>query len=408
MSETRASLAALEAASALVHSVFPGTPAYRWPLLEARLGTELWIKHENHTPVGAFKLRGGLVFLNDLARAPNRPRGVITATRGNHGQSIATASRRFGMAATIVVPDGNSPEKNAAMQAQGADLRVFGHDFQAAADHAKELAAAEGLMMLPSFHPLLVQGTGTYALEFFRAAGPLDVVYVPIGLGSGICGMISARDALGMVSAGYGEDDVVIRRHDQVVSAAERCCVRQVVYTSLIGGGDHLGFALAHRWTERRLRASNLSWTILRNGLYAELIAALAKPDNGVIRAPFGDGAVAAVAREDLADAAVAVLSSPASHVGRVYELPGRTAWSMSQFARQIGAEYRPASLKEARRGLSSPPLLPFQPAMLMSIYSAVAGGFLADTAGDLEQLLTGVPRDGLAVACRAAGSARP
>jgi len=215
-------------------------------------------------------------------------------------------------------------------------------------------------------------------------------------------------DTLCMVSAGYGEDDVVIRRHDQVVSAAERCCVRQVVYTSLIGGGDHLGFALAHRWTERRLRASNLSWTILRNGLYAELIAALAKPDNGVIRAPFGDGAVAAVAREDLADAAVAVLSSPASHVGRVYELPGRTAWSMSQFARQIGAEYRPASLKEARRGLSSPPLLPFQPAMLMSIYSAVAGGFLADTAGDLEQLLTGVPRDGLAVACRAAGSARP
>jgi len=200
MSETRASLAALEAASALVHSVFPGTPAYRWPLLEARLGTELWIKHENHTPVGAFKLRGGLVFLNDLARAPNRPRGVITATRGNHGQSIATASRRFGMAATIVVPDGNSPEKNAAMQAQGADLRVFGHDFQAAADHAKELAAAEGLMMLPSFHPLLVQGTGTYALEFFRAAGPLDVVYVPIGLGSGICGMISARDALGLTT----------------------------------------------------------------------------------------------------------------------------------------------------------------------------------------------------------------
>lgn len=200
MSETRASLAALETASALVHSVFPGTPAYRWPLLEARLGTELWIKHENHTPVGAFKLRGGLVFLNDLARAPNPPRGVITATRGNHGQSIATAGRRFGIAATIVVPEGNSAEKNAAMQAQGADLRVFGHDFQAAADHAKELAVAEGLMMLPSFHPLLVQGTGTYALEFFRAAGPLDVVYVPIGLGSGICGMISARDALGLTT----------------------------------------------------------------------------------------------------------------------------------------------------------------------------------------------------------------
>lgn len=198
MSDTRASLSALEAASALVHSVFPGTPAYRWPLLEARLGTELWIKHENHTPVGAFKLRGGLVFLNDLSKAPHRPRGVISATRGNHGQSIATACRRFGMSATIVVPEGNSVEKNAAMQAQGADLRIFGHDFQAAADHAKDLAEAEDLMMLPSFHPLLVQGTGTYALELFRAAGPLDVVYVPIGLGSGICGMISARDALGL------------------------------------------------------------------------------------------------------------------------------------------------------------------------------------------------------------------
>jgi len=212
----------------------------------------------------------------------------------------------------------------------------------------------------------------------------------------------SGIDTLFMVSAGYGEDDVVIRRHDNVVSAAETCGVRQLVYTSLIGGGDHLGFALAHRWTERRLRASGLSWTILRNGLYAELIAALAMPENGVIRAPFGDGSIAAIAREDLADAAVTVLTNPASHIGRIYELPGRRAWPLSQFAREIGAEYRPASLEEARRGLSSPPLLPFQPAMLMSIYSAVSAGFLADTLGDLEQLLTTDPRDGLDVACRA------
>lgn len=198
MPEANPNLSVLEASSTLVHRFFPGTPAYRWPLLEARIGTELWVKHENHTPVGAFKLRGGLIFLNDLAQAPTRPKGVIAATRGNHGQAIATAGRHFGIPVTIVVPEGNSVEKNAAMQAQGADLRIHGHDFQAAADYAKDVAAAEGLTMLPSFHPLLVRGTGTYALEFFRAAGDLDVAYVPIGLGSGICGMIAARDALGL------------------------------------------------------------------------------------------------------------------------------------------------------------------------------------------------------------------
>lgn len=198
MSDARASLSELEQAAELIHSIFPGTPQYRWPLLEARLGTELWVKHENHTPVGAFKLRGGLVYMRNLAERANRPHGVITATRGNHGQSIATAGARFGIPVTIVVPEGNSAEKNAAMRAQGGDLRVFGHDFQAAADHAKALAEAEGLFMLPSFDPLLVQGVGTYALELFRAAGELDRVYVPIGLGSGICGVISARDALGL------------------------------------------------------------------------------------------------------------------------------------------------------------------------------------------------------------------
>ncbi len=190
-----ATLAQLENALELVHSVFPGTACYQWPLLSKRVGTELWVKHENHTPIGAFKIRGGLVYMqNSLGKIS----GVITATRGNHGQSIATAARRLGMNATIVVPEGNSPEKNAAMKAQGAELIIHGKDFQESADFAKAKSEVEGLHMLPSFHENLMQGVGTYSLEFFRSQGGLDTVYVPIGMGSGITGMISARDALGL------------------------------------------------------------------------------------------------------------------------------------------------------------------------------------------------------------------
>ncbi|MEQ8442939.1 MAG: threonine dehydratase [Alphaproteobacteria bacterium] len=186
----------LESAAALVHSVFPGTPQYLWPLLSERMGCEVWVKHENHTPVGAFKLRGGLTYMNDR-KERGLTRGIITATRGNHGQSVATAGRRFGVATTIVVPEGNSAEKNAAMKAQGGELIVHGHDFQASAEFAANLAEERGLDMLPSFHPLLVRGVGTYALELIRAVPDLDAIYVPIGMGSGICGIISARDALG-------------------------------------------------------------------------------------------------------------------------------------------------------------------------------------------------------------------
>lgn len=187
----------LESAFDVVHPVFPGTPQYVWPLLSQRIGTEVWVKHENHTPVGAFKLRGGLVYMQDRT-ARGETQGVITATRGNHGQSIATASKRFGAECTIVVPEGNSAEKNAAMKAQGGKLIIHGHDFQASAEHAKELAAERGLFMLPSFHELLVRGVGTYAMELFSKAPDLETVYVPIGLGSGICGVISARNALGL------------------------------------------------------------------------------------------------------------------------------------------------------------------------------------------------------------------
>jgi threonine dehydratase len=191
------SLAALDAAAALVRRVVPETPQYCWPLLARRIGAELWVKHENHTPIGAFKIRGGLVYLDDLRRAHPDLGGVVAATRGNHGQSIALAAGRLGLAATIVVPYGNSREKNRAMAAQGARLVEAGHDFQAAYEYAAGLAEREGLSLVPSYHPLLVRGVASYALELFRALPDLDIAYVPIGLGSGICGMIAAREALG-------------------------------------------------------------------------------------------------------------------------------------------------------------------------------------------------------------------
>ena len=192
----------LEDAQRIVHQSFPGTPQFSWPLLAQRTGVEVWAKHENHTPTGAFKLRGGLVYVERLAR--ERPKGagmvagIVSATRGNHGQSLAWAGRRYGVPVTIVVPVGNSTEKNAAMRALGARLIEHGADFEAARDKASTLATEEGLEFAPSFAPDLVKGVATYALELFRAAPPLDAVYVPIGLGSGICGAIRTRDLLGL------------------------------------------------------------------------------------------------------------------------------------------------------------------------------------------------------------------
>jgi threonine dehydratase len=191
-------LSELEAAAAFVHSVMPPTPQYRWPLLCRRAGTDVWVKHENHTPIGAFKVRGGLTYMHELKRQQPDIAGVVAATRGNHGQSIAFAARRGGLQAVIVVPHGNSVEKNAAMGALGAELIEHGHDFQAAYEYAMGLAAERRLHALRSFHPWLVLGVGTYALELLRAVPDLDTVYVPIGLGSGICGTIAARDALGL------------------------------------------------------------------------------------------------------------------------------------------------------------------------------------------------------------------
>jgi threonine dehydratase len=189
-------LAELEAAAEIVHSVVPPTPQYCWPLLSRRVGAETWVKHENQTPIGAFKIRGGLVYLDDLKRSQPGIAGVISATTGNHGQSIAHAATRLGLKATIVVPFGNSPDKNRAMAAFGANLVEHGHDFQAAYEYALALAERENLHPVRTFHPLLVRGVATYGLELFRD-NDFDTVYVPIGQGSGICGMIAAREALG-------------------------------------------------------------------------------------------------------------------------------------------------------------------------------------------------------------------
>jgi threonine dehydratase len=190
------SLQEVEDASLVVYAVMPPTAQYAWPLLARRTGCEVWVKHENHTPIGAFKVRGGLVYMDRLKKGTTKVKGVVSATRGNHGQSIAIAASKVGIAATIVVPQGNSVEKNAAMRAFGAELVEAGHDFDAARDVALRLAAERDLVMVPSFHRDLVRGVATYAMELFRAAPPLDTVYVPIGLGSGICGVIAMRDAL--------------------------------------------------------------------------------------------------------------------------------------------------------------------------------------------------------------------
>ena len=187
--------AAIEAAARIVHAAMPPTPQYAWPQLAQAVGTEVWVKHENHTPVGAFKLRGGLVYVDGLLRNAARPQGLIGATRGNHGQSMAYAAQRAGLRCVVVVPHGNSREKNAAMRALGAELIEHGDDFQAAREHAAQLAQAERLHYVPSFHPDLVRGVATYWAEFFTATPDLDLVYVPIGQGSGICACVAARNA---------------------------------------------------------------------------------------------------------------------------------------------------------------------------------------------------------------------
>ena len=191
-------LAELRHAASIVHAVMPPTPQYRWPKLDRLLGCSAWVKHENHTPTGGFKVRGGLYYLEQLRRREPRVPGLISATRGNHGQSVAFAAARGGIPATLCVPRGNSPDQNTSMAALGAEVIEFGRDFDEAKHEAMRIAAARGLHFVPSFHRDLVAGVASYALELFEAVPPLDTVYVGIGMGSGICALIAARDLLGL------------------------------------------------------------------------------------------------------------------------------------------------------------------------------------------------------------------
>lgn len=192
------SVQSLRAAQAMVHNQIKPTPQYAWPLLAQRLGCDVWVKHENHTPTGAFKVRGAITYIDWLRRTHPEVKGIITATRGNHGQAQVRAAIAAGLSATIVVPHGNALEKNAAMRAFGAELIEHGHDFDSAKAEALTRAAQYGLFMVPAYHEQLVRGVASYGLELFDAVADIDTVYVPVGCGSGLSGTIAARDALGL------------------------------------------------------------------------------------------------------------------------------------------------------------------------------------------------------------------
>lgn len=223
----------IESSAKLIYSKMPPTAQYCRPLLNQMLEAEVWVKHENHTPIGAFKIRGGLVYLADLTRG-SRIQSIVTATRGNHGQSIAMSAKQYGLNATVVVPAGNSSAKNEAMRALGAHLVEEGEDFQAAREHAEMLARETGAHMVPSFHPLLVRGVATYALELFRAVNSLDSVYVPIGLGSGICGVIAVRNALSPQTRIIGVVSAAAPAYS--LSFAERIPINAPAMTQLADG----------------------------------------------------------------------------------------------------------------------------------------------------------------------------
>jgi threonine dehydratase len=188
----------IEAAAEIVYRSMPPTPQYSWPLLNQHSGREVWVKHENHTPVGAFKIRGGLVYMDWLRREHPKVKTIVSATRGNHGQSLAYAAAMYGLRVVIVVPSDNSKEKNAAMRALGAELVEVDGDFQSAGDRALELAIEHSWHRIKSYDPHLVAGVATYALEFLRAQPDLEAAYIPVGMGSGVLGMVAARNALGL------------------------------------------------------------------------------------------------------------------------------------------------------------------------------------------------------------------
>ncbi len=248
------SLTEIESAARLVYGSMQATPQYTWPLVNQEAGAEVWIKHENHTPVGAFKIRGGLVYMDWLRRERPEVTTVVTATRGNHGQSIAYGAARSGHRAVIVVPHGNSVEKNAAMRGMGAELIEYGADLQAAIEHSMELERANGWYRISSFDMMLVLGVATYALEFLRGAPKMERVYVPIGMGTGICGMIAARDALGLSTEVVG---VVSSKAPAMARSFEAGEVVEVPSTTRIADGvaarlpDERALAIVREGVER-------------------------------------------------------------------------------------------------------------------------------------------------------------
>lgn len=283
------SIAEIENAARLIAPHCPPTPQYAWPLLAARTGCEVWVKHENHTPIGAFKIRGGLHYLARLRDIGRQPAGLVSATRGNHGQSLALAGRLHGMPVTIVVPRGNSREKNASMRALGADLIEAGDDFDAARQHAVELAAARGLEMVPSFHRDLVCGVATYALEFFRHAPALDTVYVAIGMGSGICGLLAARDGLGLATEivgvvadgapayalSFAAGEVVGTAHAQTLADGVACRVPSAEALALIRQGAARIVSVSEAAIVQAMRAYYTDTHNLAEGAGAIALAAL-------------------------------------------------------------------------------------------------------------------------------------
>ena len=224
----------IEQAARLVYQVMPATAQYAWPLLAQRLGCTVWVKHENHTPTGAFKVRGGITFMHWLKREHPQVQGVVSATRGNHGQSVALAAGAQGLRAMIVVPQGNSPEKNNAMRGFGGEVVEHGRDFDEAREEAARLAHVHGLYLVPPFHGELVKGVATYALELFTAVPDLDTVYVPIGCGSGICAVIAARDALGLKTEVVG---VVSTEADAAKRSFEAGVLRETASATTFADG---------------------------------------------------------------------------------------------------------------------------------------------------------------------------
>lgn len=283
------SLNELENAAHTVYTQMPATPQFSWPLINEALGTEVWVKHENHSPTGAFKIRGGITFMKWLTKAHPTVNGIVTATRGNHGQSQARAAAAAGLSAKILVPQGNSLEKNAAMAAFGAEVIIAGADFDVAREQAAIIATEENRYLVPAFHKEIVVGVSTYALELFKHVLDLDTVYVPVGCGSGICGLIMARDLLGLstkivgvVSTGaqavkLSFDSGRIQNTDSAKTFADGMAVRTIVpeaYTMYASGADRI-IAVTDDEIAEAIRLYYRSTHNLAEGAGAAALAAL-------------------------------------------------------------------------------------------------------------------------------------